>query len=194
MLNHNGQLQVEVRKISHHKYIHPIANRNQNPIHAGTEQSPLIVKTINTPKTKTEAEQERKDHEEKSAHDYLLVRYTGILAGVAILQFLALAIQAYYLNRGFQATKLAADAATDGVTVQKTAMISTLRAFLFVDHFDFHSALDPVSKLPQQLKIRARFMNSGSTPAMNATVISHAQSFNNPTPDEEMPKWSDWCV
>lgn len=59
----------------------------------GTEQSPLVVKTINPPKTEAETNQEREDREEKAANDWklvwftaLLVFVTAVLAGVAVWQ------------------------------------------------------------------------------------------------------------
>jgi hypothetical protein len=43
----------------------------------GTEQSPIIVKVLPTPKTDAETAQEAEDRKEKSANDRNLVRYTG---------------------------------------------------------------------------------------------------------------------
>jgi hypothetical protein len=72
----------------------------------GTEQSPLIVKTINPPKTKNEIEEERKEHEEKAAIDRSLVRYTGLLVVfTAVLAGFTLVLagvafwQGYHLRR-----------------------------------------------------------------------------------------------
>jgi hypothetical protein len=45
----------------------------------GTENEPLIVKVLPTPKTQDEATQEAKDRNEKAANDRELVRYTRIL-------------------------------------------------------------------------------------------------------------------
>jgi hypothetical protein len=46
----------------------------------GTEQSPIIVKVLPTPKTETETAQDAKDREEKFHTDQWLVRWTGAVA------------------------------------------------------------------------------------------------------------------
>jgi hypothetical protein len=55
----------------------------------GTEQSPLVVNTISPQKTREEIDQARKEHEEKTAIDRSLARYTYILA--IVTSFLVLA-------------------------------------------------------------------------------------------------------
>jgi hypothetical protein len=65
-----------------------------SPEQHGSEERPLIVKVLPTEKTEDERAQETADRTDKSSADWWLVRLTGALAGVGILQFLALIGQA----------------------------------------------------------------------------------------------------
>ena len=72
----------------------------------GTQQSPIVVKVLPTPKTNEEAIQEAKERNEKEALDRRItdatdniVYFSKILAAVAVLQFLALIFQAWILRR-----------------------------------------------------------------------------------------------
>jgi hypothetical protein len=55
----------------------------------GAEDNPLIVKVLPTEKTEEERAQERRDHDEKAMADRWIIRLTGALVGVGVLQFLA---------------------------------------------------------------------------------------------------------
>jgi hypothetical protein len=72
----------------------------------GTQQSPIVVKVLPTPKTNEEATQEAKERNEKEALDRRIKDATGniayfnkILAAIAVLQFLTLIFQAWMLRR-----------------------------------------------------------------------------------------------
>ncbi len=64
----------------------------------GTEQSPLVVKTLIPAKTKAETDQEAGDREQKSSNDRHIVELTGALVFIAFLQFLVYAYQAKKLR------------------------------------------------------------------------------------------------
>jgi hypothetical protein len=119
----------------------------------GTEQSPFVVKTINPQKNQAEIYQEKKEHNEKTAIDRSLVRYTGILAiFTAILAFFTIVLAGVAVWQGIQmreAVKVASDTA-----------IRQLRAYILVDRIG-------INKIIANFKPEAivEFRNSGQTPA-----------------------------
>src|SRR5271155_1038262 len=70
------------------------ANQPAGNEQRGTEDRPVVVKVLPSEKTETERAQEQHDRFEKSSSDWWIVRLTGALALVGILQFLALIGQA----------------------------------------------------------------------------------------------------
>lgn len=134
----------------------------------GTEQSPLIIKTINPPKTQAEADQERKEHEDKSSQDWWLVRFTGFLACVAFLQLVTFVFQAIYLYKGFEATAKAANAAD----ASAKALTASERAYLFVTIImktpDAENIAGIADKEPQYNEgiVKLIVTNHGKTPAI----------------------------
>jgi hypothetical protein len=81
-------------------------NSNQQ----GTENTPLIVRVVPTPKTQEETAQETKDRAEKSANDRKLVNFSGalvnatyVLAAIGVLQLIVFGYQAYQLRRTVKA-------------------------------------------------------------------------------------------
>jgi hypothetical protein len=135
----------------------------------GTEQSPLVVKTINPPKTQAEIDQKRKEHEEKTAVDRSLVRYTGILAiFTAILAFFTIILAgiSYWQGR-----------------LTKRALTSTQRAFVFLKDID----INPVRgsrEVVVQWKFSPRLENSGNTPTKNMFVSINCDIFEDKLTDD----------
>jgi len=83
----------------------------------GTAQSPLVVKTL---KSDEEAKRERKQLEEKTTTDRWLMIFTGVLAGVAFLQFIAMLRQEKWMRTNVKisenvsnATRESADASVN---------------------------------------------------------------------------------
>lgn len=73
----------------------------QEPTNAdqrGTDQSPLIVKTLPAAKTQAETEQDATDRKEKAANDRHIVELTGVLAVIAFFQLLVYTYQAKKLR------------------------------------------------------------------------------------------------
>jgi len=108
----------------------------------GTEQSPLIVKTLPTPKTEEEAERERQEYKEKTATNRELATFTkwlayftGGLVVVAALQFFTLFWEARLLRKSLATSKQAADAAKQSVEIAAQTvgtMQAQDRAYIFV--------------------------------------------------------------
>lgn len=142
--------------------------QSSNNVERGTEQSPLIIKTINPSKTQAEVVQERRYHEKKSSQDWLVLS-TAMLAFVALLQLLAFILQAYFLYKGFKATKIAAKAAKDATELTyKDLLISHRPWCLFPENIE---TIEPLSI--ESGKITGSFnrivKNSGKTPAFQVT-------------------------
>lgn len=64
----------------------------------GTEQSPLVVKTLPSPGTQQEAEQGAQDRKDKATNDRHIVEFTGALVVIGFFQFLVYAYQAKKLR------------------------------------------------------------------------------------------------
>ncbi|MGP8052150.1 MAG: hypothetical protein ACLPYB_16295 [Desulfobaccales bacterium] len=140
----------------------------------GTTESPLIVKTINPPKTAAEADQERSYQDEKASQNWWIVRFTGILAAVAILQFLALAFQAWYLRKGFKITEIAANAAKESAEVAETALHISERAYLSIEQIGF---VEPL-KVGEMPNLKLKIINTGKTPAQIIDTSTNVRFFD----------------
>jgi len=80
--------------------IHPSDNQQKaESDKRGTEQSPLVVKTINPPNSETEAKQEREQRNEQSSQNRWLVKFTGGLFIATILLFGVAIWQGWHLKR-----------------------------------------------------------------------------------------------
>jgi len=64
----------------------------------GTEQSPLVVKTLSAPKSQLEATQDAQDREEKTTTDRWMISLTGVLAIIAAIQTRVFWVQANRLK------------------------------------------------------------------------------------------------
>ena len=100
------------------------------------------------------AQQERKD---KSESDWWLVKLTGILALIGVIQIVVFGLQARRLRQTVNATKAAADAALK--TAQNMETIE--RAYVKMSHVAPGLILDDMGGLAVQLRIK----NFGKTPA-----------------------------
>jgi hypothetical protein len=84
---------------------HPQSTKQQPASNQrGTEESPIFIKAIPTPKTEAETAQEAEDRKEKSANDRKLVEFTGALvtatwtlAAIGVMQLFVFGYQAYQL-------------------------------------------------------------------------------------------------
>jgi hypothetical protein len=94
--------------------------------HRGTQDAPLFIKEVPTPKTKEESAADAKDRKEKSANDRKLVEFTGILALVGALQLVVFGLQSYYLRKTVQA------AAEQSEDMKRAIPVSPLGAALFL--------------------------------------------------------------
>jgi hypothetical protein len=65
----------------------------------GTENEPVIVKVLPTLKTKQEADQEQTDRQDVSSSNWWMVRLTGVLAFLALVQAIVFGLQARRLRQ-----------------------------------------------------------------------------------------------
>lgn len=133
------------------------AQEAAKPDERGTEQSPLVIKVLpplNEDEKTAAAQQERKD---KSESDWSLVKLTGVLAIIGVIQIIVFGLQARRLRQTVNATKDAADAAL------KTArnMETIERAYVKMSHVAPGLILDDIGGLAVQLRVK----NFGKTPA-----------------------------
>ncbi len=144
--------------------------QNPTPDQRGTEQAPLVVRTIPGPTDEAKAAEEAKDRREKAELDRKLVDfnselafYTKILAGFAGLQFIALLVQAYWLARTVKVSETAARAARQSAD----AVVAQLRAYVGINSGSVTPAT--VNNAPG-LRVHVELKNSGITPAFDFTT------------------------
>jgi hypothetical protein len=70
----------------------------------GTQDSPLMVKVIPSPKTAEETQQEAEDRKEKATNDTNLVNAQWVLAGIGVLQLIVFGAQALMLKKTVDAS------------------------------------------------------------------------------------------
>jgi predicted small integral membrane protein len=114
-----------------------------------------VVKIIPTPNGEAEAQQDRKEREEKASQGQWTIRLAW---AVAIATFL----QAIFLFFTLMATKKAANGAINSANVAKETLTSTQRAFVSVSGTQ-HTEIF-TDQPPQFMKINVRWYNSGTTP------------------------------
>jgi hypothetical protein len=127
----------------------------------GTPQNPLFIQQISPETSEAErAEKAKADHEKENL-DRQLVKFSGDLAYytlalvvVAVLQFVALIVQAIILGRTLRATAIAAQAAKDSAD----SSVLVQRPYLYITGIEFTIA-DAVG-------VTYRIENIGTTPAI----------------------------
>lgn len=165
----------------------------------GTQGSPVVVKVLPTAKTPEEAEQERKDREDKSANDRNLVYLTGVLAAVGFLQLIVFGYQAYKLREtvksaGEQAEAMerhigeaarSATAMEKIVTTIESGNKAVLRAYLTSK---IGTALYQERREPGQSDLkfegRADLLNTGNTQARKVQIRTGADILPIPIPKD----------
>jgi hypothetical protein len=160
----------------------------------GTENNPVIVKVLPAEKTTEERTQETADHDEKASADWWLIKLTGALVGVRILQLLAFIGQIIVfvvqtqrlrdsvseMKRATAAAEKAADAARDGADaakqaarVSEAALTRLERPYLFIASVELSSvslaALTPLQvsgePIVEILRVDVSLINHGKTAA-----------------------------
>ena len=169
----------------------------------GTEQSPLVVKTLPTVKTQAENDQDTEDRKQKAANDRRIVVFTGVLAFVAIFQLVVYGYQAKKLKEtvesaGEQSQAMdrhigeAARSATamEGIaTVIQSGNAAILRAYMSVV---IGSGLFQERQDGIKFEGKPNLVNTGNTPAKNVRIriaaeivpIADAENFQYLLPEQ----------
>lgn len=156
----------------------------------GTEQAPLAVKIVPTPKSDSEAAQDVQDRRERAeaerakneldrklvAFNGDLAYYTELLVVFAGLQFCALVGQIVFLWFALRESRRAGDIARD-------AMIASNRAFVHHNGCRWLSHRH-VTDGHIFWRIRPQWTNSGNTPTRQLTVHIRYQLSDVPLPDD----------
>jgi len=174
------------------------AQEKTNADQRGTDQFPLIVKTLPAVRTQAETEQDATDRKEKAANDRHIVELTGVLAVIAFFQLLVYTYQAKKLREtvesaGEQANAMerhieeAARSATamEGIAnVIKTGNQDVMRAYLTVVIGSPIYQMRRVGQSDLQFEGRPHLVNTGNTPARKVRILIKADILPNPIPED----------
>jgi hypothetical protein len=160
----------------------------------GTEQSPLVIKVLPTPKTKEESAQDRNDHNEKAATDWWLVRFNGALVVVVFLQWIWMVRQEKWMRKNIEIAQKAADAAKESAEVAQTTVKTMedtaerqLRAYI---HVGGGKDKGPILDAPDGPEVWLLLKNTGQTPAykvehwIKAGILPYPLNSDLTGPDE----------
>jgi hypothetical protein len=128
----------------------------------GSDERPLTVKVFQPPKSEEETTADRQERAEKQEADRWLVRLTGILGFIGVLQLIAFIIQARRLGQT--------------VDVMKATAERQLRAYVMVESIRIDAA--PV----EGTIIRIQIKNFGTTPAHEVVHVNNFAVDAFPTP------------
>jgi hypothetical protein len=153
--------------------------KSQSNEDAAPQQPQITVNVVPPPKTENERKQEEEERRQKAETDQRLTDYTGELAKFTSWLFYAtvalatatigLLVFAFVQSRDM---KNSIEAAKRSADVAERALITTERAFVFLEDFDYdHSiGLRGSGKEFIFLTIKPRWRNSGKTPTRNMTI------------------------
>ena len=155
--------------------------QTSSPDQRGTDQTPLVVKTIPSSKTQEESVQDAKDRKDKSANDRHTVFLTGLLVVIGFFQFLVYAYQAKKLREtvksaGEQSTAMdrhideaarSATAMENVATIIQSGNAAIMRAYISVV---IGGAIYQDRQDDLKFEGKPNLVNTGSTPARNVRV------------------------
>lgn len=147
----------------------------------GTEQSPVVVRVVPPQQSGADTAREAQERSERQELDRRLVdfgvdmaRYTGVLAALAALQFLALAGQVVFFRRALRESRRAGDAARE-------VTIAHERAFVFALALNGLCELNPDTNR-YDWRFRPTWKNSGATPTRNLAMHTECVVRSSPLP------------
>ncbi len=169
----------------------------------GTDQSPLVVKTLPPIKTQEEADREKEERSNKSSHDWWLIFFSGVLAGVGVLQLIVFGYQANQLRKTVEAYEgqsiamerhigeatRSANAMEHIATVIESGNAAIMRAYISVV---IGGAVFQDRQEGVRFEGKPNLVNTGSTPAKNLKIriaaeivpFADAETFAYPLPQE----------
>lgn len=148
--------------------------------HAATAPPPQInVNVVPPPKTEEQRRQEEEQRRQKAETDQKLTDYTGELArftkglfyATVVLGFATagLVVFAFVQSRDMKSSIGAARRSAD---IAERALITTERAFVFLDDFDVDWSIQARGRSKEfaHFHVKPRWRNSGTTPTRNMTI------------------------
>ncbi|QOJ34144.1 MAG: hypothetical protein HRU82_03885 [Nitrospira sp.] len=190
-------------KPSHPKYPHPTESNQQSAYDKrGTQDQPLIIKSLETPESAQERAYKRAERDEESTNDRWVLIWTavsalatsttaviaGITAGIAIFSLRAIRDQVEANRVAAKAAQDAADATTKTVKAMQDTAERQLRAYLFVG-----VEKCPNLSAPAAPEFRIFIKNAGQTPAhdvfhwTNMGILPFPLREEPPGPDPSSP-------
>ncbi len=190
------------REISQPKQQQPASGQQTSaPDQRGTEQSPLVVRTIPTSKTQEEAAEEAKDRNDKAANDRHIVWFSGALVIIGFLQFLVYAYQAKKLREtvesaGEQAEAMErhiGEAARSATAMETIAQVikdgnkRVIRAYLtVVTHRAFYQEKGGPGQEDKKWQGIPKLLNTGLTAARKVQIHITSGILPNPIPANQV--------
>lgn len=164
------------------------------PEQRGTEQSPLVVKILTSPKAKPETTEEAAQSDGKTANDRHIVYLTGALALIALLQLLVYAYQAKKLRETVDSAKSQSEAMDRHITEASrsaTAMETIAANIQSGNHAVLRAYVSVVvGTAAYQERPNTKFagsptvINSGFTQARNVRIQKRAAILTVPPPED----------
>ena len=173
------------------------ANEQQGttPDHRATEQYPLVVKILQTPKSSEQTREDSRDRHEKTVINFLTIGTAVVTAVILLFQLFVFRKQARRLKETIDEMKVAtkasqeaANAAKEQTTVAIKEFIFTHRPRLVVRNVSVKPYTDPAIPFEEGKPIQIEWVvvNTGNTPAeiteSNATILVDGPSFHARTP------------
>jgi len=152
------------------------AQQPSTPDPRGTAQSPAVVKILPPDDAEAKAKQEAQDRAAKDQLDWNTIKLGIAAIIVALLQFIAIGVQAWFLWRTVKVSETAARVA--GESAQ--AVVSQLRAYVHIVGKDFLVQGEDHERFVNQIRI----LNSGQTPAYKLQIQSVTRTLPYPLPAE----------
>jgi hypothetical protein len=140
----------------------PNAQQSAKPDQRGTPSQPLTVNIVPTAEQKAVAEEEKANAELKAADERKLIKYTGYLVVVGIVQFLIFVLQ--LIAFGYQAYKLRQTVDTSEKAIATTREIgeAQVRAYVKIKSASIFFLGDEAAP-----SVQVEAVNSGQSPALN---------------------------
>jgi hypothetical protein len=168
------------------------AQETPNHDKRGTEQSPIVIKVLPPFNEDEKTAAEKKERQDKTESDWWLVKLTGTLAAIGVLQLVVFGLQARRLRQTVDEMKIAtkaseksAEAARKSAEVAEKALITTTKAIVF------NSKIHQVAGLSQKAGMAVTdwtffiiWENTGTTPTRHLHMSTNWKPFDTGMPDD----------
>jgi hypothetical protein len=165
------------------------AEQSAKPDQRGTPNQPLSVNVIPTAEQKTATEQEKANAELKAVDDRKLIKYTGYLVLVGVVQFLIFVLQ--LIAFGYQAYKLrqTVESSEKAIAVTRTIGEAQVRAYVSIKsaaiYFGGEAAMPFIDIVAT---------NSGQSPALNFIWAPEVRYLPETTPEFISEPGEEWVA